>query len=458
MDFSTLRPVDYTIKQPEFTPLTKRMSDILTLGEMMDKSKANKIALADAERKQQAQEMFRQQAEKELKAYETVPPINTTGLFPPSEPITAAPAPVPAMGFSATAPAISATPGVSMGAGPSTEQLATNFPAPGAPELTKIPGQVLQTQIANQAPENRIPKAYSFLNPNQYESFLRVSKEHPDLGMDYLKNILTFQKTVSEIEKNKRTPTQPYSAKQQQSLEWTSISAMEDGPEKEAAKLDYYNKYAPSVGYNASPAAIEQALKKGVALESGTRPAKVQTAAAVETARTVAGAEAGAKVGTEIAAKSLPGFKLLPGVNVTEADVKAVKGAEPTTAALIKGVQEIRDRYKKVGTKLTGDDAAWYRSKIKALQLLSKGPELYALGVLAGPDMDILTGVLPDPSTLKEGIGKYFLGDLDIKFKSFEDFVRGKSDAFYKIHGVEKEKPAIKTDAEAKALLDQYRR
>ena len=44
MDFSTLRPVDYTINQPQFTPVTKRMEDILTLADLMDARKKKKKA------------------------------------------------------------------------------------------------------------------------------------------------------------------------------------------------------------------------------------------------------------------------------------------------------------------------------------------------------------------------------------------------------------------------------
>lgn len=45
MNFASFAPVNYGIEPMDLTPLTKRMSDVMTLADMMDKSKANKLAL-----------------------------------------------------------------------------------------------------------------------------------------------------------------------------------------------------------------------------------------------------------------------------------------------------------------------------------------------------------------------------------------------------------------------------
>jgi len=52
---------------------------------------------------------------------------------------------------------------------------------------------------------------------------------------------------------------------QQRSAEFEIIQAMPDGPDKDVAMVDYYNKWSPGTGYGASPRAIEQAGKKAAA-------------------------------------------------------------------------------------------------------------------------------------------------------------------------------------------------
>jgi hypothetical protein len=68
------------------------------------------------------------------------------------------------------------------------------------------------------------------------------------------------------------------------SRDWDAISAMPDGPEKDTAKESYLYKWAPSVGYGASPESIEQAKKKSVAVGTAEIPVKAKTSYATTTA------------------------------------------------------------------------------------------------------------------------------------------------------------------------------
>ena len=67
----------------------------------------------------------------------------------------------------------------------------------------------------------------------------------------------------------------------QRSADWERIQAMPDGPEKEAAKQSYLYEWAPSVGYGASPEAIQQRVRTQEALI----PAKTREAGSVASAR-----------------------------------------------------------------------------------------------------------------------------------------------------------------------------
>jgi hypothetical protein len=70
----------------------------------------------------------------------------------------------------------------------------------------------------------------------------------------------------------------------QRSDEWDSIGSIPAGPDRDQAIQNYLYKWAPSVGYGASPAAIDQATKKAVAVGSATIPVKAQSQYATTTA------------------------------------------------------------------------------------------------------------------------------------------------------------------------------
>lgn len=497
MNFSTFAPVNYGIDPMELTPLSKRMSDVLTLADMMDKRKTNALVqqkaemeIADANRKLRGQEALMGQAQKTLETFNTPQPTLTA----PVEPVLNAPLPdiFSTIQSSAASPenlsqglkdeygydipvsaiaAARATPLQPGQAGPVVDRAVIGrmimdqplggstgetFEAEKAAKEAEYSDALTKYKAdkAAQAPENRIPENLrGLVSPAQYEQYLKAMAIHPDVGTEYLTKIADLSKTASEIEKNKRiSETDPYGKSNVGlNLRLAQDPVYVSGIQSRISNLESAGKIPPHVAVQLRGLALTMPLDadrqateyitgiaQAVGKEEELLPGRTRTAAATagagETARTAAGAVAG----TKVASTSLPGFRPLPGYNITEEDTKEIKTSEPRINALVKGIQELRDRYKKQGVKLTGDDARWYKSKITSLQLLAKGKELYDLGVLAGPDMEILLKALPDPSSIKEGIGKLYLGDLDIGYQTFEDLVKGKRDSFYKIHGFEK--------------------
>lgn len=154
-----------------------------------------------------------------------------------------------------------------------------------------------------------------------------------------------------------------------------------------------------------------------------------------------AGKIGGIKGETEANQTAIPGFKPIAGVNITNDSVKKVKSAASQIEMMKKLADDLITKYNKMGTVFTGDDAADYSSKVRNLQLMAKGPEFYNLGVLTGPDLDLLEQTIPNPSSIKEGVKKTVLGDLSVKLNNFKDMLNTKSQQFYRFNGFEQETP-----------------
>jgi len=102
------------------------------------------------------------------------------------------------------------------------------------------------------------------------------------------------EKGIPYIMETKAGNRSGFTGWRERSKDWDEISAIPEGPEKQAAIESYLYKWAPSVGYSSSPAAINQSVKKAVAVGEGTLPIKVETAKATAKAR-VTGEAAGTK-------------------------------------------------------------------------------------------------------------------------------------------------------------------
>lgn len=121
-------------------------------------------------------------------------------------------------------------------------------------------------------------------------------------------------------------------------------------------------------------------------------PRPVNEAAAAREERAKAGAVYGGKY-----------FKLradVPPGSLDEIELRKVREASGEVADLAAAADEVSSIYKRTGGQLTGPDAARMRSLITDMQLTAKGPSVYQLGVLAGPDMEILDTMLANPAKL----------------------------------------------------------
>jgi hypothetical protein len=135
----------------------------------------------------------------------------------------------------------------------------------------------------------------------------------------------------------------------------------------------------------------------------------------------------------------IAGLEIIPGMEITDDSVKKVKTAMPSIETMKSLAQTLRNDYKKYGMQLTGEQAAIYQSLAKNLQLMAKSPELYALGVLAGPDVGYLEQVIPDPSSIKTAMSSAIYGDVvGKKLDMFVDFLDSKSNSFYSSHGFQR--------------------
>ena len=130
-------------------------------------------------------------------------------------------------------------------------------------------------------------------------------------------------------------------------------------------------------------------------------------AAARERALIIAGQKAEERQGkdaTEAATKKrkayLEGFSLNPDAEPTDKELSDIRSVQANTWTIADNVKEMRDIYKAHGNSpLPGPVRARLSQLATELKMAAKGPEMYALGVIAGPDEAILDRVIEDPTT-----------------------------------------------------------
>lgn len=88
---------------------------------------------------------------------------------------------------------------------------------------------------------------------------------------------------------------------------------------------------------------------------------------------------------------------------ISDTEKKDLTSARTEALALVKSLQDYAKEYADAGTweriKTGGGASTQLSNKYNIAAMLAKGEALFKLGVLAGPDMDIVRGVLTDPST-----------------------------------------------------------
>jgi hypothetical protein len=90
-------------------------------------------------------------------------------------------------------------------------------------------------------------------------------------------------------------------------------------------------------------------------------------------------------------------------------------------------VDQLSGLYRQHGSQLTGPAAAKMRTLVNDIRLVAKSPAVFNLGVLNGPDLQILSGVIDDPTKL-EGITKNAaaLRDFSTELETFKSRVLGR--------------------------------
>jgi hypothetical protein len=102
----------------------------------------------------------------------------------------------------------------------------------------------------------------------------------------------------------------------------------------------------------------------------------------------------------ELEITSLDGGETAQAATVEEA--KALRNAKPEVVGLRRNLDELAGLVKQHGVELApGPAKARMEFLLKDVQLKAKGPAMYQLGVLSGPDMEILNQVTGDPTSLR---------------------------------------------------------
>lgn len=107
----------------------------------------------------------------------------------------------------------------------------------------------------------------------------------------------------------------------------------------------------------------------------------------------------------------LEGFDISPDAEPSDVEMKDIRKAQANARTMTQTIDEISGIYKKFGNSpLPGPVKARMSSLSTDLIMAAKSPEMYQLGVIAGPDMELLNRVAADPTT-KESTILDFVGD-----------------------------------------------
>jgi hypothetical protein len=91
--------------------------------------------------------------------------------------------------------------------------------------------------------------------------------------------------------------------------------------------------------------------------------------------------------------------------DVTPEEMKKLRTARTEAATIVTALEDFKSSFKKAGTLESVKSVAGMTTPVNTAYntaaLLAKGEELFNLGVLNGPDLDIIRRTLPDPSTMR---------------------------------------------------------
>jgi hypothetical protein len=108
----------------------------------------------------------------------------------------------------------------------------------------------------------------------------------------------------------------------------------------------------------------------------------------------------------------LDGYDLGDGFSLKPEVAEKLREAQGQTNQMTRNVDELMGLYKQYGNKvLPGPARARMEAVARNLQLMAKGKTMYELGVIAGPDMDLLNSVVPVPGSKTATIADWFSGD-----------------------------------------------
>lgn len=97
---------------------------------------------------------------------------------------------------------------------------------------------------------------------------------------------------------------------------------------------------------------------------------------------------------------AVPGYERTGEVLPKDEEAMKLRSATASGGELVSKLREMKALVEKYGSyESGGKGGAKMKGLARDIQLLSKGPELYQLGVLAGPDMEILDDVISNPSS-----------------------------------------------------------
>lgn len=131
------------------------------------------------------------------------------------------------------------------------------------------------------------------------------------------------------------------------------------------------------------------------------------------------------------------GWQLSEGATPTQDDAKKFKAGVSAARTLLENLNEYQTLLANKGSEYGGKAAQRMESLARDIQLSAKNEDLYGLGVLTGPDLELLESLIQSPTGLSDQIG-WWQGDrARNKAQQFREMINTRIDSKAKTYGFE---------------------
>lgn len=134
---------------------------------------------------------------------------------------------------------------------------------------------------------------------------------------------------------------------------------------------------------------------------------------------------------------NIGGWKLSEGATPTADDAKKFKSGVSAARTLLENLNEYQNLVARKGSEFSGKDAQRMESLARDIQLSAKNEDLYGLGVLTGPDLQLLEEIIQAPTGFWDQLNPFAGSKAVNKAQQFREMLNTRIGAKAKTFGFE---------------------